>query len=118
VLKVMVSFMTIWWDVQAQAQEIKRRKRREGARVLGLDSAYVLGWEEKPARKGSQCLHTLWKQLAGCRSRQNQSRSALEQLRDLLTRLSHYAKPFALLFSLFAHYLCYKDIDYGFCKVA
>jgi hypothetical protein len=37
---------------------------------------------------GSQTLFALWKQLPGRRSKRNQARSALEQLRDLLLRLS------------------------------
>jgi transposase-like protein len=46
-LKVMVSFMTIWRDVQAQAQKVRRRNQWKPVRVLGLDGAYVLGWGEK-----------------------------------------------------------------------
>lgn len=37
---------------------------------------------------GNKRLYALWKQLPGRRSKQNQPRSALEQLRDLLLRLS------------------------------
>lgn len=37
---------------------------------------------------GNQKLHALWKQLPGRRSKPNQARLALEQLRDLLLRLS------------------------------
>jgi transposase-like protein len=37
---------------------------------------------------GSQTLYALWKQLPGRRSKPDQGRSALEQLRDLLLRLS------------------------------
>jgi transposase-like protein len=37
---------------------------------------------------GSKNLYALWKQLPGRRSKRHQSRSALEQLRDLLLRLS------------------------------
>lgn len=37
---------------------------------------------------GSQTLYALWKQLPGRRSKRDQARSALEQLRDLLLRLS------------------------------
>ncbi|HEX9838013.1 MAG TPA: transposase [Anaerolineales bacterium] len=36
---------------------------------------------------GSQTLYALWRQLPGRRSKRNQTRSALEQLRDLLLRL-------------------------------
>ena len=38
--------------------------------------------------EGGKRLYALWKQLPGRRSGQNKSRSALEQLRDLLLRLS------------------------------
>jgi len=37
---------------------------------------------------GSKTLYALWKQLPGRRSKRDQARSALEQLRDLLLRLS------------------------------
>jgi transposase-like protein len=46
-LKVMVSFMTVWRNVQGEAQRQKRRKQWKPVRVLGLDGAYVLGWGEK-----------------------------------------------------------------------
>jgi len=46
-LKVMVSFMTIWRDVQAEAQQIKKHNQWKAVRILGLDGAYVLGWGEK-----------------------------------------------------------------------
>ena len=39
---------------------------------------------------GSKHLHALWKQLPGRRTLPNQSRSALEQLRNLLVRLSDH----------------------------
>src|SRR6185503_10956167 len=39
-------------------------------------------------RDGSRTLYALWKQLPGRRSKRDQARSALEQLRDLLLRLS------------------------------
>jgi hypothetical protein len=191
-LKVRVSFMTTWRDVQAEAQKIKKRNHWKPVRVLGLDGAYVLGWGEKQpvlvaidigtgepiavgyineydphairrwleplvqrhgitvivtddlssykivAEKlqlghqlcqfhvrrwvgktlrelqetipeewlwileeirqlldllplnGSKTLYALWKQLPGRRSKPSQSRSALEQLRDLLLRLSEH----------------------------
>jgi len=38
---------------------------------------------------GNKKLYALWKQLPGRRSKPNQARLALEQLRDLLLRLSH-----------------------------
>ena len=46
-VQTMVSFMTIWRDVQAEAQKVKRRNQWKRVRVLGLDGAYVLGWGEK-----------------------------------------------------------------------
>jgi transposase-like protein len=46
-LKVLVSFMTIWRDVQAEAKKIKKRNHWKPVRILGLDGAYVLGWGEK-----------------------------------------------------------------------
>ncbi len=189
-LQVLVSFMTIWRDVQEDAQQIKNRNHWKPVRILGLDGARVLGWGEKQlvlvavdlgsgeplalgyineydpqavrrwltplvqrhgitvivtddlssykivAEKlqlghqvcqfhvrrwvgktlkhlqehipqewlwvldeirelldvlppdGSQKLYALWKQLPGRQSKRNQTRFALEQLRDLLLRLS------------------------------
>jgi len=189
-LKVMVSHMTIWRDVQESAQQVQRQNHWKPVRVLGLDGAYVLGWGEKQpvlvavdlgsgeplaigylneqdpqalrrwleplvqrhgitvivtddlssykvvseklqlghqicqfhVRRwvgkalrelqetvpkewlwvleeihslidllpldGSKTLYALWKQLPGRRSKRDQARSALEQLRDLLLRLS------------------------------
>lgn len=46
-LNVMVSFMTIWRDVQVEAQQWKQRSRWKSVRVVGLDGAYVLGWGDK-----------------------------------------------------------------------
>jgi transposase-like protein len=45
-LKVMVSFMTIWRDVQEEARRMKKHNHRKPVRVLGLDGASVLGWGE------------------------------------------------------------------------
>jgi transposase-like protein len=189
-LNVLVSFMTIWRDVQEEAQNVKKRNQWKPVRILGLDGANVLGWGEKQpvlvavdlgteepiavgyineydpqairrwlaplvqrhgitvivtddlssykivAEKlqlghqicqfhvrrwvgkalkalqetipkqwlwvleeirqliemlppdGSKSLYALWKQLPGRRSKRNQAHSALEQLRDLLLRLS------------------------------
>jgi transposase-like protein len=189
-LKVEISFMTIWRDVQGESQKLKKRNHWKPVRVIGLDGAYVLGWGEKQpvlvavdlgtgepiavgyineydpstvcrwleplvqrhgitvivtddlfsykivAEKlqlghqvcqfhvrrwvgkalkelqetipkewlwvldeirqlievlpphGSKSLYAIWKQLPGRRSSPSQSRSALEQLRDLLLRLS------------------------------
>lgn len=189
-LGVLVSFMTIWRDVQEEVRQIRKRNTWKPVRIVGLDGAYVLGWgakqpvlvavdvgtgeplalgyldESNPqalqcwltpliqrhgitvivtddlfsykivAEKlqlghqicqfhvrrwvgkalrelqetvpqewlcvldqiqelidslppdGSKTLYALWKQLPGRRSKPNQPRSALEQLRDLLLRLS------------------------------
>jgi transposase-like protein len=46
-LHVLVSFMTIWRDVQEAAQTSKRRKQWQPVRMVGLDGAYVLGWGKK-----------------------------------------------------------------------
>lgn len=46
-LNVWVSFMTIWRDVQGEAQKLKKRNHWKPVQVLGLDGAYVLGWGEK-----------------------------------------------------------------------
>lgn len=46
-LNVMISFMTIWRDVQAEAQQLKQRNQWKPVRVLGLDGASVLGWGDK-----------------------------------------------------------------------
>ena len=46
-LQVMVSFMTIWRDVQAESEQVKRQNQWKRVRILGLDGAYVLGWGEK-----------------------------------------------------------------------
>jgi transposase len=46
-LNVMISFMTVWRDVQAEAQAVKRRNYWKPVRVLGLDGASVLGWGDK-----------------------------------------------------------------------
>jgi len=189
-LKVTLSHITIWRDVQREAEQVKKRNHWKPVRVLGLDGANVLGWGEKQSvlvavdlgtgepialgyineydpqvvrrwlaplvqrhgitvivtddlssykivaeklqlghqvcqfhvrrwvRKalkelqetipkewlwvleeirqlikilppdGSRTLYTLWKQLPGRHSKRNQARLALEQLRDLLLRLS------------------------------
>ena len=191
-LNVLVSFMTIWRDVQEEAKKIKRHNQWKPVRIVGLDGAHVLGWGAKQsvlvavdlgtgepiavgyineydpqairrwleplvqqhgitvivtddlssykivAQKlqlahqvcqfhvrrwvgktlkelqetipkewlwvlkeiqqllevlppgGSKTLYTLWKQLPGRRSLPSQSRSALEQVRDLLLRLSEH----------------------------
>lgn len=46
-LKIVISFMTIWRNVQAEAQTQKKGRFWKPVRVVGLDGAYVLGWGEK-----------------------------------------------------------------------
>src|SRR5512135_1592756 len=46
-LNVLVSFMTIWRDVQAEVEQLKKRQQWKPVRILGLDGAYVLGWGGK-----------------------------------------------------------------------
>jgi len=46
-LKVSISSMTIWRNVQAEAQVQKKNRFWKPVRVVGLDGAYVLGWGEK-----------------------------------------------------------------------
>jgi transposase-like protein len=46
-MQVRVSHMTIWRNVQAEAQQINKRNQWKPVRVLGLDGAHVLGWGAK-----------------------------------------------------------------------
>ena len=46
-LQVFVSHMLIWRDVQAEAEQIQKRKHWKPVRIVGLDGAHVLGWGEK-----------------------------------------------------------------------
>ena len=46
-LRVSISHMSIWRDVQAQAERRKQQGQWKQVRVLGLDGAYVSGWGEK-----------------------------------------------------------------------
>jgi transposase-like protein len=48
-LGVVVSFITIWRDVQAEARRMKKGNHWRPVRVLGLDGANVLGWGDKRA---------------------------------------------------------------------
>ena len=41
---VLLSFMSVWRDVQVDAQQVVSRNHWRKVRVLGLDGAYVLGW--------------------------------------------------------------------------
>ena len=46
-LKASISFMTIWRNVQAEAQVQKKNRLWKPVRMVGLDGAYVLGWGKK-----------------------------------------------------------------------
>ena len=46
-LQVFVSHMTIWRDVQEEAQKIKKHNHWKPVRILGLDGAHILGWGAK-----------------------------------------------------------------------
>jgi len=45
--RVSLSHMSVWRDIQEQAQLLEKRRRWQGVRVLGLDGAYPLGWGKK-----------------------------------------------------------------------
>ena len=42
-----LSHMTVWRDLQLQAELLEKRRRWQGVRVLGVDGAYPLGWGKK-----------------------------------------------------------------------
>lgn len=42
--EVYLGHMTVWRDVQAEAQNRRKHNQRKPVRVLGLDGAYVRGW--------------------------------------------------------------------------
>ena len=46
-LNVLVSFMTIWRDVQEEAEQLRTHTHWKPVRLVGLDGAYVLGWGAK-----------------------------------------------------------------------
>jgi transposase-like protein len=46
-LRVSLSHMSVWRDVQAQAGKSRKQNQWKQVRVLGVDGAYVLGWGEK-----------------------------------------------------------------------
>jgi transposase-like protein len=46
-LKVKLSHMTSWRNIQGEAQIQKKRRFWKPVRVVGMDGAYVLGWGEK-----------------------------------------------------------------------
>jgi transposase-like protein len=44
---VSIGRMTVWRDVQKEAERLKRKRIWEPVRVMGLDGAYVRGWGKK-----------------------------------------------------------------------
>jgi len=44
---VKLSHMTVWRDLQAQTDLLEKRRRWQPVRVLGLDGAYVQGWDKR-----------------------------------------------------------------------
>jgi len=44
---VQLSHMSVWRDLQAQAQQVEKQRRWQPVRVLGLDGAYVHGWDKR-----------------------------------------------------------------------
>lgn len=45
--RVGLSHMTVWRDLQAQTDLLEKRRRWQPVRVLGLDGAYVQGWDKR-----------------------------------------------------------------------
>lgn len=44
---VRLSHTTVWRDLQAQTEYLKKQRRWQAVRVLGLDGAYVQGWDKR-----------------------------------------------------------------------
>jgi transposase-like protein len=44
---VKLSHMTVWRDLQAQAEQVEKQRHWQPVRVLGLDGAYVHGWGKR-----------------------------------------------------------------------
>jgi transposase-like protein len=44
---VKLSHMTVWRDLQAQKEHLEKQHRWQPVRVLGLDGAYVHGWDKR-----------------------------------------------------------------------
>lgn len=44
---VKLSHMSVWRDLQAQTDLLEKRRRWQPVRVLGLDGAYVQGWDKR-----------------------------------------------------------------------
>ena len=45
--RVPLSHMTVWRDLQEQAELLEKQRRWQPVRVLGLDGAYVQGWDKR-----------------------------------------------------------------------
>lgn len=76
---VSLSHMSVWRDMQEQARLLEKRCRWQGARVMGVDGLYPLGWGEIQAV------------LVAVEPGDGQGeRSPLELLRNLLIRLSEH----------------------------
>jgi len=44
---VQLSHMSVWRDLQEQADVLEQRRRWQGVRVLGVDGLYPLGWDKR-----------------------------------------------------------------------
>lgn len=44
---VKLSHMSVWRDLQEQADQLDKRRRWQGVRVLGVDGLYPLGWDKR-----------------------------------------------------------------------
>jgi len=44
---VQLSHMSVWRDLQEQADQLERRRHWQGVRVLGVDGLYPLGWDKR-----------------------------------------------------------------------
>lgn len=44
---ISLSHMSVWRDLQEQTAHLEQRRRWQPARVLGLDGAYVQGWDKR-----------------------------------------------------------------------
>ena len=44
---IKLSHMTVWRDLQAQTEQLEKQRRWQPVRVLGLDGAYVQGWDKR-----------------------------------------------------------------------
>jgi transposase-like protein len=44
---VALSHMTVWRDLQTQTKHVEKQRRWQPVRVLGLDGAYVQGWDKR-----------------------------------------------------------------------